>query len=77
MHVGADPEVPADQQAFALGDLPLVEVVGDAILQARIVNSDRAAVSCQVEVEQPSPAAEAPRRGERNGAAGPSSSNSD
>src|SRR2546425_12624310 len=44
LDVSADPEVPADEQAFAFGDVEFAEVVGHAVLQPGIVDADLAAV---------------------------------
>src|SRR5918994_6329013 len=48
LHVGSDAEVASEQQALALGDLPLVQVVGDAVLEPRVVDADLAPVAAQV-----------------------------
>jgi len=52
MHVGAHAEVPADEQRFAFRDLPLVQVVGNAVREARIIGTDRTPVARQIEVEE-------------------------
>src|SRR6266496_604320 len=52
LDVGDDPEVRADEQAFALGEVELVVVVGDPVGQPRVVDADLPAVPGQVEVEQ-------------------------
>src|SRR5918999_4650205 len=52
LDVGADAEVPADQERLAFGDLELVEVVRDPVLDPRVVDGDAPPVAGQVEVEQ-------------------------
>lgn len=52
MNVGADPEVPTDQQAFAFREFPLVQIVGDTILQPIIRRFDGTAVAGQIEAKQ-------------------------
>src|SRR6266480_7896873 len=52
VNVGADAEVSSKQQAFTLGDVELVEVVGDAIFQSWIIDGDVPAVAGEIEAEQ-------------------------
>jgi hypothetical protein len=52
LDVGDDAEVLADEQTLAFGDLVLGEIVGDAVVQSRIVNGDPGAVAGEVEVEE-------------------------
>ena len=58
--VGADAEVAAEEQALALRDLPLADVVRDAILEPRIVHGNLAAVARQLQPEQMSALEERP-----------------
>lgn len=51
LEVGDDPEVRADHQAFALGEVVILHVVGDPILQFRIVRRDLLTVGRQPEAE--------------------------
>ncbi len=51
LDVGRNPKVPADEQAFALGDVGLVAVVGYPALQPWIVHGDFLAITGQVEEE--------------------------
>src|SRR5919106_6612814 len=66
LDVGADAEVSPKQQAFALGDVELVEVVGDAIFQSWIVDGDLTTVAGEIEVEQLSSQESGPRRAENH-----------
>src|SRR5436309_13332541 len=52
LDVGRHSEVPADQETLAFGDVVLRVVVGDAVLEAWVVDADLRAVSRQVEVEE-------------------------
>ena len=36
--LGDDPEVPAEEQALALDEVPLVDVVGDQVVQVRVAD---------------------------------------
>src|SRR5215204_3377939 len=47
-----DPEVAPEEQALALGDLPLADVVGDAVFEPRVVDRHVAAVAGQLDAEQ-------------------------
>jgi hypothetical protein len=47
-----DPEVPADEQALALDDVPRVGVVGDEVLEPRVADLDARPISGEVEVEE-------------------------
>jgi hypothetical protein len=52
LDVGADAELLAEPDAFALRDLPLVDVVGDAVGETRVVDVDALPVVGQLEAEQ-------------------------
>src|SRR5688572_6537732 len=52
LDIRAHPEVAAEQEALALGDLPLVDVVRDAVLKSRVVGVHRAAVAAELDPEQ-------------------------
>src|SRR2546425_4788145 len=52
LNVGADPEVSADEQAFAFSDVEFAKVVGHPVLQPGIVYPDPPAVAGQGEVGQ-------------------------
>ena len=51
LDVGDDPEIAADEQALALGDVVLGVVVGHAVVQPRIVEHEGCG-ACQLETEQ-------------------------
>src|SRR5881628_2666350 len=55
LDVGHDSKVPAHEQAFALGDIKFCEVVCNAVLKTRVVDSDFPAVAGQVEMKQVTP----------------------
>ena len=52
MNVGHEPEVTAEEQALALGDLPLADVVGDAVLGPPVVDRHPAPVAGELDAEQ-------------------------
>src|SRR5688572_14030028 len=52
LDIRADTEVAPEEQALALGDLPLVEVVGDAVLEARVVDGHAGAVVAELDAEE-------------------------
>lgn len=65
MHIRADAEIPSNEQAFTFGDLPLVTVVGHAVLQPPIVGGDGARVPRQVEVKEMSSLEKRTRGGDK------------
>src|SRR5688500_11556948 len=52
LDVGHGADVAAEQARLALRDLPLADVVGDAVLEPRVVHVDAAAVARQLKAEQ-------------------------
>lgn len=52
LNIGDHPEIRAEQQRFALDDVELARVVGDPVLEIRILDAGLHPVSRQVEMEQ-------------------------
>src|SRR5207249_4186284 len=65
MDIGADSKSDPEEQAFALGDVVLGEIIGDTVFQARIAHGDVAAVAGEVESKELS-AQQGRRRGANN-----------
>ena len=66
MNVGAYAEVSPKQQGFAVGNVELGEVVGDAIFQSWIIDGDLTTVAGEIEPKQVSSQEGGPRRAENH-----------
>jgi hypothetical protein len=67
MDISAHTKAGAEEQAFAFGDLELVEVVRDAVGQPRVIDRDLAPVPGEVEPEQGSALEKVPAQRPRSG----------